>query len=42
MKKYYDLSPDYRELAKEIIDGKPRYKVASGMGLIDKNKEIVK
>ena len=38
VQKYYDKSPDYRRLAKEILEGRKK----SAVGLLDKNKEIVK
>ena len=40
VKKYYDQSPDYRELAREILGGK-RSQKTSGVGLLDKNKDII-
>ena len=38
IQKYYDKSPDYRQLAKEILQGKKK----SAVGLLDKNKDIGK
>ena len=38
VQKYYDQSPNYRSLAREIMSSKRK---KSGVGLIDKNKAIV-